>query len=101
MISKYSSKNTYSDKWGKRWTSQEIAAKVRRAKALKIEMMLADLGYIRCEDCGINSHSGQPIDCSHQIPVKKCLESGRAELAHDVDNIKMRCRECHRKHDNS
>lgn len=61
--------------------------------------MLEEYGYIFCEECGRNANSGVPIDCSHTISVDEAQKRGRAELAWSVDNIKMRCRLCHRIHD--
>lgn len=90
---------TYSTSKGLRLTRSQIENKIREAKALKLEQMRDDYDYIFCEDCGRSS--GLRFDCSHEISVKECLESGKAELAYDVDNIKVRCRKCHQKHDNN
>jgi Fe2+ or Zn2+ uptake regulation protein len=74
-----------------------IDNRIRLAKERKLEQFRREHGFIFCEDCGISS--GTYFDCSHDISVKKCKEQGRTELAWDVDNITIRCRECHRKHD--
>jgi len=39
------------------------------------------------------------FDCSHDVPVKKCKETRQVELAWDINNITMRGRRCHVKHD--
>ena len=64
---------------GTRIAKSEIDQKVREAKQKKIDMMMEEQGYIVCEDCGRNDCV--PVDCSHDISVKECQESGRTELA--------------------
>ena len=39
------------------------------------------------------------IDPSHTISVKYAQETGQTELAWKQENIKLRCRACHHKHD--
>ncbi len=56
--------------------------------------MREEYGYIFCEDCGRSS--GTYFDCSHDVSVDKCQKEGRSELAYDVNNITIRCRECHK-----
>lgn len=75
-----------------------IDRRVREAKALKLEIQRDAYGYNFCEECRRNS-SGTRLDCSHEISVDECQKSGRAELAWDIINIKIRCRSCHKKHD--
>ena len=89
--------NSYKMSDGTRMAKSEIDQKVREAKQKKIDMMMEEQGYIVCEDCGRNDCV--PVDCSHDISVKECQESGRTELAWDVNNITMRGRKCHQKHD--
>ncbi len=91
-------RNTYSCSNGTRLTRSQIESRIRIAKQQKIDLMNLDQGYIACEECAINYMNAR-IDCSHTISVKKCLETGRAELAFDVDNIRLLCRSCHEKHD--
>lgn len=100
------SQNKFSTSTGERVTKSVIDKRVHEAKALKIEQMLDEHGYIFCEEededgnvCGKNTSAGDPIDCSHTISVKECQESGRSELAWAVSNIKMRCRTCHARRD--
>lgn len=88
---------TYSTSTGERLDKKVIDKKVRQAKAKKLQLVLDEKGYISCEDCGISG--GTFLDCSHDISVKECQESGRSEMAFDVSNITIRCRNCHRKHD--
>ena len=67
--------------------------KVKEAKKEKLELFIEEHGYAFCEDCGKNDC--KPIDCSHDISVKECQESGRSELAWDINNITLRGRPCH------
>lgn len=71
--------------------------RMRLAKFDKVWKMKNEHSYVFCEEC-LRS-SGVRLDCSHNVSVKECNETGRAELAYDVNNIKIRCRECHEKHD--
>ena len=98
--------NSYKMSNGSRVLKTIIDRKVSEAKALKIQDMLDEHGYVFCEDdsngpiCGRNANSGVYIDCSHEISVDQCQKNGESELAWDwQNNIKMRCRPCHQKHD--
>lgn len=93
--------NSFSTSKGERIPKKQIDINVRAAKGIKLADMYSEHGYIFCEEegCGKNASAGEPIDCSHDISVKECQESGRSELAWDVDNITMRCRTCHAKRD--
>jgi hypothetical protein len=82
---------------GEKVSQSVIDRRIREAKKQKIEIFLREHGFIFCEECKVSS--GTYFDCSHDIPVQKCKEQGRTELAWDVDNITIRCRECHKKHD--
>lgn len=77
-----------------------IDAKVRAAKAAKIERMIELHDYVFCEDCGVNA-SSTAIDCSHNIPVDKCQKDPNypLEMAWDISNLQMLCRDCHKKRD--
>ena len=83
---------------GKRLNKSVIDARTRKAKEEKLSQMRDDFGFVFCEDCG-NNGSNTYLDCSHNVSVKEAQESGRAELAFDVNNIKIRCRRCHQKRD--
>ena len=76
-----------------------IDFRVTKAKELKLQMFYDEHGYHFCEDCGINAQSAFKLDCSHNISVKKCQETGRSELAYSVNDMKSRCRDCHNIHD--
>ena len=89
--------NTFKTSKGERITKGKIDRNIRYAKALKIREFKNDHGYVYCEDCGSNNGL---IDCSHDISVNEAQNTGRTELAWDVNNITLRCRECHKKHDN-
>lgn len=90
---------TYKKSNGNRIEKSLIDKKVRVSKFEKLEQMRIEYGYIFCENCGKNENCGEPLDCSHDISVDKCQKIGRSELAYDVNNITIRCRSCHRKHD--
>jgi hypothetical protein len=90
--------NTYETSRGERIPKGKIDRNIRYAKAQKIRLFKNDHGWEYCEDCGSNQG---PIDCSHDISVNECQNSGRTELSWDVKNITLRCRDCHRKHDQS
>ena len=62
-------------------------------------MQILEWGYNYCEQCLINANAGQPLDVSHKESVKVCLESGQAQKAYSVDNLRVLCRKCHREHD--
>ncbi len=78
---------------GTKVTKAYIDRQVTKAKARKLQMQLDDFGYNFCEDC--KKSGGVRFDCSHDISVNECQNSGRAELAWDIDNITIRCRDCH------
>ena len=73
-----------------------IDSKVRKAKSNALSEQFWEYGYNFCVDC--NTSNGR-LDCSHTISVDEAQKTRRTELAWDEDNIKVRCRECHIKHD--
>lgn len=89
--------NSYSTSDGSRLKQSVIDSLIKKAKAAKIREMQDEYGYVFCEECNISN--GTYLDCSHDISVKEAKESGRTELAFDVNNITIRCRKCHNKHD--
>ncbi len=70
---------------------------IRKAKAQKIREQFEEYGYNFCEECGTSN--GTYLDCSHNESVKSCKENGRAEKSADVNNITIRCRNCHQEKD--
>lgn len=90
--------NTYSTSKGERLTTSQIDSKIRKAKALKLEIQFVEHRYNFCEKCGKNG-SNTYLDVSHTVSVKKAKEDGNAELAYDLDNLRILCRDCHSKHD--
>jgi uncharacterized Rmd1/YagE family protein len=90
--------NTYKTSTGERLTKGQIDSRIRKAKAQKLDEQRKRQGYNACSDCGINSANAR-LDCSHDLSVKKCQEYGKTEKAYDLNNITIRCRDCHRKHD--
>lgn len=89
--------NRFKDSNGNKHTKPAIDRYIREAKKRKIDMMYDEYGYVFCEDCGRSN--GVLFDCSHDVSVDRAQKEGRCELAWDVDNISIRCRDCHRKHD--
>lgn len=106
-IKKVSENNRYTQSDGTKISSKALERNISKAKEIKVNEMLENYGYVFCEDCNEFGLPPEPrnemelkiIDCSHQISVDEAKKSGRAELAYDVDNIRMRCRIHHRIHD--
>jgi len=88
---------SYKTSSGERLQKSVIDSRVRKAKKQKINNQLEEFGFNFCEEC--DKSSGVYLDCSHDISVDKCQKEGRSELAYDVNNITIRCRECHKIHD--
>ncbi len=89
--------NTYQTSSGERLKKSVIDNRVRLAKKKLIDLQFDEFGYNFCEDC--DRSQGIRLDCSHNISVDQCQKSGRSELAYDVGNMKVRCRECHQRLD--
>lgn len=86
--------NSYKDSSGQWHKKIEIDRKIRDAKKDKVQSQLDEYGYNFCETC----KKGGILDCSHIISVDDCQKSGRSEIAYDVRNIEILCRECHENH---
>lgn len=99
MIRNFSNKNTVTCSDGTKLSRQQLERYINRAKAKKIELMVFVFGFLFCEECKVNEKAAGKLDCSHEVSVDECIKTGRAELAADIDNIKMRCRKCHNRHD--
>lgn len=91
--------NSYMTSSGEYVLKSVIDRRIRAAKEKKIAQMIEKYGYLFCEECHRNEAAGIPLDCSHDIPVSECQKRGQSELAWDVNNITIRCWECHHKHD--
>ena len=89
--------NTYKTSSGERIKKSVIDRLVRSAKSQVIVNQVNTFGYNFCEEC--KQSSGAYLDCSHTLSVDQCQKQGKSELAWDVDNIRVLCRSCHRKHD--
>ena len=89
--------NKYKDSNGDKWDKNAIDRKVSDATSKKIDQFFDEHSYIFCEDCGRSS--GVVFDCSHEVSVDECQKDGHCEDAWSIDNIKIRCRACHQKHD--
>lgn len=96
-MKKHSSKNTYSDTDGRRYTRAQIESRISIAKQAVINVQLIEYGYNYCTICKRNDCL--PLDCAHTVPVKDCLERGYSELAWDTKNISIIGRKCHREMD--
>ena len=88
--------NTFKTSLGETITKGKIDRNVRKAKDIKLRQFSNDHGFYYCEECATSQGR---IDCSHTISVSECQNSGRSELAWDITNIKLRCRDCHNKLD--
>jgi len=88
--------NSYKDSNGNSIPKNVIDRRVRIAKQAKINGQKNEHGFNFCEQCDLSS--GTYLDCSHDISVDDCQKSGRAELAYDVNNITILCRQCHENH---
>ena len=89
--------NSYASSDGSRLKQSVIESLIKKAKKEKLRQQYDDAGFNYCEDCGVSN--GTYLDCSHNISVKKAKEMGKTELCFDVENIKIRCRNCHQIHD--
>ena len=101
-MAQVSKTNKYYDSDGNSYTQSEVKQKVREAKALKLDSMQDEYGYVFCEEngCGKNESCGEYLDCSHTISEKEAKEKKQTELCWDwQNNIKIRCRTCHKKLD--
>ena len=106
-INSVSKTNRYKQSDGTKISAAALDRNISKAKEIKVNEMMDNYGYIFCEDCNEFGLPPEPrnemelkiIDCSHQISVDEAKKSGRAELACNVDNIRMRCRIHHKIHD--
>ena len=89
--------NHYYTSDGNRVSKSAIDSKIRAAKKIVIDEQKYEHGYNFCVECGRST--GIYLDCSHTISVDHAQKTRRTELAWDINNIKMRCRDCHQKHD--
>lgn len=101
MISPISKTNTYYTSNGNAITASVLEWKIINAKRLKLLQLKNKYGFFFCEDCKRNENCGEPLDLSHDVSVKWAKENRQSELCYDINNIKLRCRTCHRKHDKS
>jgi len=88
--------NHYYTSQDERFSKSVIDTKIKKAKSNALSEQFYEFGYNFCTDC--LSSNGR-LDCSHTISVDEAQKTRRTELAWDVDNIKVRCRDCHIKHD--
>lgn len=89
--------NTYKTSDGQRFTQSQIDRKIRQAKEIALSRQYLEHSYHFCENCGISN--GTPLDCSHDISVKKAKENGMTEQCWNPGNITILCRKCHQEKD--
>lgn len=97
-----SKRNKYYDSDGNSYSQSQLNRKISEAKAMKVDQMRLDYGFVFCEEenCGKNENAGEPLDCSHEISVQQAKNERCIELCWDwQNNIKIRCRTCHKKKD--
>ena len=89
-----SSKNTYSDSNGNRYTTSQIESRIKKASLKKLEIQFDEFGYNFCEECKRNDD--KPIDISHTISRKKAKEDGCVEVLWDLSNLEILGRKHHK-----
>lgn len=89
--------NSYNLSNGERIKKTVIDSRVKKAKEQVLDNQLIEFGYNFCVNC--KRSTGVYLDCSHIVSVKDCQEMGKSELAYDVNNIEVLCRNCHKKID--
>ena len=82
---------------GEKISRSQFDRRILEAKKEKLYNFFDEHNRYFCEVC--LSNNCKPIDNSHDVSVKKCIEMGKPELAYDVNNITLRGRDCHNKHD--
>lgn len=83
---------------GQKMSKSEIDKKISQAKKLKWQMQLDKFGYNFCENC--KRVDKQHYDTSHKVSVNDCQRNRQTELAFDVNNLQVLCREHHIEHEN-
>jgi Zn ribbon nucleic-acid-binding protein len=82
---------------GKSISRSVFERRITLAKAMVLNRQIEAYGYNFCVKCKQNDCI--PVQCSHNVSVKECVESGKAELAYDINNIEPVGHYCHRKKD--
>ena len=89
--------NHYYTSQGDKISKSRIDSLTRKAKAKALELQKEEHGYNFCIQC--QRSSGTYLDCSHRISVDQAQKTRHAELAYDVNNIDILCRQCHQQRD--
>jgi 5-methylcytosine-specific restriction endonuclease McrA len=89
--------NTYSDTNGKRYTTPQIEARIKKAGLELLDSQRLEFGYNFCQRCKRNDD--KPIDVSHTISRKAAKENGNVEILWDKNNLEILGRNCHVKKD--
>ena len=84
--------NTYKQSNGETITKRQIDNNIKKAKETFLARFIDEHGYHYCERDLITS---QRLDCSHIISVKEAQNSGRSELAWDINNLELLSRDAH------
>lgn len=88
----------YFDSDGNAYTQAQVARKITKAKEQKIEMFRDEHNREPfCQVCFRNDCV--PVDMSHDISVLESKQKRMTEKAWDVQNLTLRGRRCHQKHD--
>jgi len=88
--------NSYPTSDGEMVLKSVIDSRTKKAKAQKRKNHWLD-GRHDCEHCGKTDQDF--YDPSHIISVNECQNTGRSELAWDLENIEILCRKCHMEHE--
>ena len=86
--------NTYSDSNGKRYTTPQIEARIKKAALIMLHTQRAEFGYNFCQRCKRNDD--KPIDVSHTISRKTAKENGNVEVLWSDENLEILGRKCHK-----
>ena len=93
LINEYDSlMNSYKLSNGETITKRKIDSNIKKAKGKFLERFIDEHDYPYCErDLTTNSR----LDCSHIISVQEAQNTGRSELAWDLNNLELLSREAH------
>jgi len=84
--------NSYKTSDGETITKRQIDNNIKKAKKEFLRVFFDKWGYYFCErDLTTNTR----LDCSHIISVRECQDSGKSDLAYDLDNLELLSREAH------
>lgn len=87
---------------GEKMSKTAIDKKIAVSKREKWEQQLDWFGYNFCEHCAKFEHypNQTQFDTSHIISTKECQEMRKTEIAYDINNLEVVCRQHHIEHEN-